>query len=98
MSLDCSYLIPEVGEPLLARARRMPHTLERHDVFDLIETAAGMPLGSAEVSVHAMVMDPATCAVLKCPRAARPSPSNASPTSLTAAPPTWSSSVCVGTD
>lgn len=67
VSLDSTYLIPEVGEPLLARARETPHTLENHDVFDLIETAAGMPLGSAEVSVHAMVPDAATCAVLEMP-------------------------------
>ncbi|REK90796.1 GntR family transcriptional regulator [Streptomyces inhibens] len=64
LSLDCTYLIPEVGEPLLARGR---DTLEKHDVFDLIETAAGTPLGTAEVSVQAVVADPATCAVLAMP-------------------------------
>ncbi|MGW7084519.1 GntR family transcriptional regulator [Streptomyces sp. NPDC054871] len=67
LSLDCTYLIPEVGEPLLAHAGKTPRTLENHDVFDLIETATGMPLGSAEVSVHATVTDPATCAVLEMP-------------------------------
>ncbi|WP_447035613.1 GntR family transcriptional regulator [Streptomyces sp. DSM 118878] len=67
LSLDCTYLIPEVGEPLLAHAGETPRTLENHDVFDLIETATGMPLGSAEVSVHATVADPATCAVLEMP-------------------------------
>jgi GntR family transcriptional regulator len=67
LSLDCTYLIPEVGEPLLAHAGKTPRTLENHDVFDLIETATGMPLGSAEVSVHATVPDPATCAVLEMP-------------------------------
>lgn len=65
LSLDCTYLIPEVGEPLLAQARKTPRTLENHDVFDLIETSTGMPLGSAEVSVHATVADPATCTVLE---------------------------------
>ncbi|MFE0374278.1 GntR family transcriptional regulator [Streptomyces inhibens] len=64
LSLDCTYLIPEVGEPLLARGRDI---LEKHDVFDLIETAAGTPLGTAEVSVQAVVADPATCAVLAMP-------------------------------
>ncbi|MEV0371198.1 GntR family transcriptional regulator [Streptomyces sp. NPDC050636] len=64
LSLDCTYLIPEVGEPLLARGRR---TLENHDVFDLIETVAGTPLGTAEVSVQAVVADPATCGVLAMP-------------------------------
>ncbi|MFG2890158.1 GntR family transcriptional regulator [Streptomyces sp. NPDC048248] len=64
LSLDCTYLIPEVGETLLALA---PDTLENHDVFDLIETAAGAPLGRAEVSVRAVVADPATCEVLAMP-------------------------------
>ncbi|MGW6270134.1 GntR family transcriptional regulator [Streptomyces sp. NPDC055060] len=67
LSLDCTYLIPEVGEPLLAHAEKTPRTLENHDVFDLIETATGLPLGSAEVSVHATVADPATCTVLDMP-------------------------------
>ncbi|MFG2138954.1 GntR family transcriptional regulator [Streptomyces sp. NPDC048650] len=64
LSLDCTYLIPEVGEPLLARGRA---ALERQDVFDLIETGVGVPLGSAEVAVQAVVADPATCAVLAMP-------------------------------
>lgn len=64
LSLDCTYLIPEVGEPLLARGRS---ALENHDVFGLIETAAGAPLGRAEVSVQAVVADPATCEVLAMP-------------------------------
>ncbi|WP_237323685.1 GntR family transcriptional regulator [Streptomyces sp. MOE7] len=64
LSLDCTYLIREVGEPLLARGRE---TLERQDVFDLIERVAGAPLGRAEVSVQAVVADPATCAVLAMP-------------------------------
>ncbi|MFD8543369.1 GntR family transcriptional regulator [Streptomyces sp. NPDC059649] len=64
LSLDCTYLIPEVGEPLLARGRA---TLERNDVFDLIERVAGAPLGRAEVSVRAVVADPATCEVLAMP-------------------------------
>ncbi|MEV8315084.1 GntR family transcriptional regulator [Streptomyces sp. NPDC059900] len=67
LSLDCTYLIPEVGEALLAHAGKTPRALENHDVFDLIETATGMPLGSAEVSVQATVPDPATCAVLEMP-------------------------------
>jgi GntR family transcriptional regulator len=67
LSLDCTYLIPEVGDPLLARVREAPDTLRRHDVFDLIETAAGAPLGRAEIAVQAMVADPATCAVLEMP-------------------------------
>ncbi|MGW8398269.1 GntR family transcriptional regulator [Streptomyces lydicus] len=64
LSLDCTYLLQEVGEPLLARGRE---TLERQDVFDLIEQVAGAPLGRAEVSVQAVVADPATCAVLAMP-------------------------------
>ncbi|GGX10705.1 GntR family transcriptional regulator [Streptomyces noursei] len=61
LSLDCTYLIPEVGEPLLASGTER---LENRDVFELIERAAGRPLGSAEVAVRAVVADPATCAVL----------------------------------
>ncbi|MYW03863.1 GntR family transcriptional regulator [Streptomyces sp. SID3343] len=64
LSLDCTYLTPEVGEPLLALPRE---TLENHDVFDLIETVAGSALGAAEVSVQAVVADPATCAILTMP-------------------------------
>ncbi|MGW2628664.1 GntR family transcriptional regulator [Streptomyces chattanoogensis] len=64
LSLDCTYLVPEVGEPLLARGR---DALERQDVFDLIETGVGVRLGRAEVSVQAVVADPATCAVLAMP-------------------------------
>ncbi|MFI1204386.1 GntR family transcriptional regulator [Streptomyces sp. NPDC020883] len=38
LSLDCTYLIPEVGEPLLALGRER---LESRDVFELIERVAG---------------------------------------------------------
>ncbi|MGW8377610.1 GntR family transcriptional regulator [Streptomyces sp. ODS28] len=61
VSLDCTYLLPEVGEPLLALP---PARLRHHDVFHLIETAAGAPLGGAEVTAQAVVADAATCAVL----------------------------------
>ncbi|MGV4930075.1 GntR family transcriptional regulator [Streptomyces sp. BHT-5-2] len=61
LSLDCTYLIPEVGEPLLALGRER---LESRDVFELIERVAGRPLGSAEVALRAVVADPATCEVL----------------------------------
>ncbi|WP_369357803.1 GntR family transcriptional regulator [Streptomyces sp. cg2] len=61
LSLDCTYLIPEVGEPLLALGRER---LESRDVFELIERVAGRPLGSAEVAVRAVVADSATCEVL----------------------------------
>ncbi|MFJ9848987.1 GntR family transcriptional regulator [Streptomyces sp. NPDC101150] len=64
LSLDCTYLLAEVGEPLLALGRE---ALEKQDVFELIETGVGMPLGRAEVSVQAVVADPATCAVLAMP-------------------------------
>jgi GntR family transcriptional regulator len=64
LSLDCTYLVLDVGEPLLALPR---HVLENNDVFDLIESRAGTPLGTADVSVRAVVADPATCAVLGMP-------------------------------
>ncbi|MFJ6700255.1 GntR family transcriptional regulator [Streptomyces sp. NPDC091272] len=67
LSLDCTYLVPEVGDPLLALLHEEPHSLRDRDVFALIEAVSGFPLGSAEISVQAVVADPATCAVLEMP-------------------------------
>ncbi len=64
MSLDCTYLIPEVGEPLLALPTA---ALEDHDVFRLIGSAVGAPLGAAQVRVQAVTADAATAAVLELP-------------------------------
>lgn len=64
LSLDSTYLLAEVGDPLLALERAV---LEHHDVFHLIETVAGAPLGRAEVSVQAVAADPATREVLGMP-------------------------------
>lgn len=66
LSLDSTYLLPEIGRPLLELGRE---TLEHRDVFDLIETEAGSPLGGAEISVQAVTADPATRAVLAMPDA-----------------------------
>ncbi|MEU8890866.1 GntR family transcriptional regulator [Streptomyces sp. NPDC048442] len=67
LSLDCTYLLPEVGDPLLALLRDAPNSLRDRDVFALIEAVTGRPLGTAKISVQAMVADPATCAVLEMP-------------------------------
>ncbi|MDI6411751.1 GntR family transcriptional regulator [Streptomyces albus] len=64
LSLDATYLLPEIGEPLLALERGV---LEHQDVFQLIGTVAGAALGGAEVSVQAVTADAATCAVLGLP-------------------------------
>lgn len=66
LSLDSTYLLPEIGEPLLALERKV---LEHRDVFHLIETVAGAPLGGAELCVQAVTADAATRAVLGMPEA-----------------------------
>lgn len=58
LSLDESYLPLDVGSAVLAG------DLEGQDVFSLIEEAAGMPLGRAEVSVHATNADSQVAAQL----------------------------------
>lgn len=64
VSLDCTYLAPEVGTPLLRLPRR---ELEDNDVFHLIETVCGHPLGTADVTVQAVTADAATARVLGMP-------------------------------
>ncbi|UNT00197.1 GntR family transcriptional regulator [Streptomyces tubbatahanensis] len=64
LSLDSTYLLPWIGKPLLALERE---ALEHRDVFDLIESVAGTPLGGAEVRVQAVTADAATRAVLRMP-------------------------------
>jgi GntR family transcriptional regulator len=64
VSLDCTYLAPVVGAPLLALPRE---TLEQRDVFQLIETVCGLALGEAELAVQAVSVDPATAEILAMP-------------------------------
>ena len=61
LSLDLTYLAPDVGEPLLAE------DLAHHDIFALIETRAGQRLGDASVIIEALSADPHTAAVLQAP-------------------------------
>ena len=62
LSLDLTYVAPEVGEPLLHA------DLQRHDIFQLIEQTSGHRLGAAELTVEAVNADPHSAAVLGVPR------------------------------
>ncbi|WP_018654886.1 GntR family transcriptional regulator [Actinomadura flavalba] len=64
LSLDLTYLAPDVGEPLLAE------DLAGTDVFVLLERITGQPLGRAEVTLEAVNADPHSAAVLDAPRGA----------------------------
>ncbi|EGD54640.1 GntR family transcriptional regulator [Gordonia neofelifaecis] len=61
VSLDLTYLVPDVGVPLLGL------DLENHDVFGLIEHSTGRPLHSARHSVEAATADPHSAAILDVP-------------------------------
>ncbi|NBH08870.1 GntR family transcriptional regulator [Amycolatopsis sp. SID8362] len=58
LSLDLTYLLPEIGKPLLA------HDLAGRDVFALIEETSGQRLGYADIDVEALNADAETAAVL----------------------------------
>lgn len=62
LSLDLTYLAPEVGEPLLAE------DLERNDIFVLIERITGRRLGEAEISLEAVNADAHCADLLEVPR------------------------------
>lgn len=64
LSLDLTYLAPEVGAPLLSA------DLVNNDIFVLIEQICGQRLGTAEVTVEAVNADPHSAAVLEVPRGA----------------------------
>lgn len=61
LSLDSTYLVDDIGEPLLRC------DLAGRDVFALIEEVTGRRLGSAEISVHAVIADPHTAGQLQIP-------------------------------
>ncbi|NLU66867.1 GntR family transcriptional regulator [Streptomyces sp. HNM0574] len=58
LSVDTTWLAPDIGRPLLDA------DLAHRDVFALIEETTGGPLGSAEVTVHAVNADADTAALL----------------------------------
>jgi GntR family transcriptional regulator len=61
LSLDLTYLAPDIGEPLLDA------DLAHNDVFALIEATTGHKLGGASVTIEAVSADPHTAAVLETP-------------------------------
>lgn len=61
LSLDLSYLVPGIGEPLLSE------DLEHNDIFALIESGTGQDLGGASITVEAVGADPHSAAVLEAP-------------------------------
>ncbi|MFC4529194.1 GntR family transcriptional regulator [Sphaerisporangium dianthi] len=64
LSLDLTYLLREVGEPLFDA------DLEHNDIFVLLERIAGQPLGMAELTLEAVNADAHTAAALDAPRGA----------------------------
>jgi GntR family transcriptional regulator len=62
LSLDLTYLAPDLGGALLGR------DLAANDVFTLLEEVAGRPLGHADLAVEAVAADPHSAAVLGVPR------------------------------
>jgi GntR family transcriptional regulator len=58
LSLDASYLTADVGKPLLEM------DLANCDVFGLLETELGLPLGVASVSIEAVAADPTVAGLL----------------------------------
>ncbi|HEX4250337.1 MAG TPA: GntR family transcriptional regulator, partial [Pseudonocardia sp.] len=64
LSLDLTYVTPEVGEPLLDA------DLGHRDIFQLIEQTSGRRLGAAALTVEAVNADPHSAAMLDVPRGA----------------------------
>ncbi|MFJ8435006.1 GntR family transcriptional regulator [Kitasatospora sp. NPDC094019] len=62
LSLDLTYLAPDIGAGLTAEA------LVDQDIFGLIERATGQPLGRADITLEAVNADPHSAAVLELPR------------------------------
>ncbi|MFF4616367.1 GntR family transcriptional regulator [Nonomuraea jabiensis] len=61
LSLDLTYLVRDVGEPLFDA------DLEHNDIFVLLESITGQPLGTAELTLEAVNADAHTAAVLDAP-------------------------------
>jgi GntR family transcriptional regulator len=64
LSLDLSYLAPDIGERLLRE------DLVHNDLFVLIERLCQQRLGSADVTVEAITPDPRSAGVLEAPHGA----------------------------
>ena len=64
LSLDLTYLVPDIGEELLTR------DLVSNDLFALIEQISGGPLGSADLALEAITADPHSAATLQMPEGA----------------------------
>ncbi|WP_327351635.1 GntR family transcriptional regulator [Streptomyces sp. NBC_01304] len=62
LSLDLSYLPMDVGGELLGC------DLENNDIFRLLESLTGAPLGHAEITLEAVTADAHSAAVLQAPR------------------------------
>jgi GntR family transcriptional regulator len=61
LSLDASYLPADIGEPLLGM------DLAQQDVFSLLEKELQQPLGSAAVSIEAIIADRTVADLLRVP-------------------------------
>ncbi|MBT2390859.1 GntR family transcriptional regulator [Streptomyces sp. ISL-1] len=64
LSLDLTYIPLDIGAGLLGC------DLEHTDVFRLLETLTGQPLGTAEITLEAVNADVHSAAVLQAPRGA----------------------------
>ena len=64
LSLDLTYIPLDVGSDLLGE------DLENTDIFRLLETLTGTPLGHAEIILEAVSTDAHSAAVLQAPRGA----------------------------
>lgn len=62
LSLDLTYVPMDLGTGLLGA------DLENTDVFRLLESLAGQPLGSADITLEAVNADAHSAAVLEIPR------------------------------
>ncbi|MGW0554913.1 GntR family transcriptional regulator [Streptomyces sp. NPDC002926] len=62
LSLDLTYIPMDIGTGLLGC------DLEHTDVFRLLETLTGQPLGTAEITLEAVNADAHSAAVLEAPR------------------------------
>ncbi len=62
LSLDLTYLPLDIGTALLGA------DLENTDVFRLLESVTGRPLGHADITLEAVTADAHTAAVLEAPR------------------------------
>ncbi|MFE5035489.1 GntR family transcriptional regulator [Streptomyces sp. NPDC056683] len=64
LSLDLTYIPLDIGGALLGA------DLENNDVFRLLESITGQPLGHAEITLEAVNADAHSAAVLQAPRGA----------------------------